>query len=130
AGDTPKEIDEYQVAVFSDPSKEFHPGSGNVKNVALGDINLVVDAEDMTLREVVNEIVKQAAEHSGAWTVKWRLKPENTEIPNERVNLTAEGDFNSFVSRLTERVRNMSGVDLHVTAFESSRVMLISDTFY
>lgn len=121
---------EYEVAVFSDPTKQFHPGSDDVKNVALGNIHVTVDVEDVTLRDVVNEIVAQAAEHSGAWTVKWRLKPENAELPDLKVNLTAESTFDQFLDRLTERVRNMTGVGLFVTAFQGSRVILVTDTFY
>lgn len=120
---------EYQVSVFSDATKQFHPGSDDVKNVALGHIHVTVDVEDVTLRDVVNEIVGQAAQHSGAWTVKWRLKPENAAIPDEKVNLTAESNFDDFVARLTERVRNMTGVGLYVTAYEGARVILITDSF-
>lgn len=122
-------VDGYQVSVFSDPTKQFHPGSDDVKNVALGNIHVTVDVEDVTLRDVVNEIVSQAAQHSGAWTVKWRLKPENAAIPDEKVNLTAESNFDDFVARLTERVRNMTGVGLYVTAYEGARVILITDSF-
>ncbi|MFZ2587653.1 MAG: hypothetical protein WAZ18_06025 [Alphaproteobacteria bacterium] len=120
----------YEVAVFSDPTKQFHAGSDDIKNVALGNIHVTIDVEDTSLRDVVNEIVSQAAEHSGAWTVKWRLKPENSSIPDEKVNLTAESNFDDFVARLTERVRNLTGVGLYITAFEGSRVILVTDSFY
>lgn len=119
----------YQVSVFSDPDKSFHPG-GPSRNVALEDIRLVIDVEDTTLRDVINKVVSQAAQATGEWTVKWRLKPENTEIPNERVNLTAEAKFGEFTALLAERVRNMTGVQLFMTTYAEARVILISDTFY
>ncbi|MCP5405046.1 MAG: hypothetical protein H6922_02345 [Pseudomonadaceae bacterium] len=118
----------YEVAVFSDPDKQFHPG-GKPENVALGHVKLVIDVEDSSLREVVNEIVGQAADYTGPWTVKWRLKPENMAIADERVNLTAEAGFEQFVALLTEKVRNMTGVHLFMTAYEQARVILITDTY-
>lgn len=123
------EEDGYQVSVFSDPDKSFHPG-GPSRNVALEDIRLVVDVEDTSLRDVINKVVSQAAQATGEWTVKWRLKPENAEIPNERVNLTAEAKFGEFTALLAERVRNLTGVQLFMTTYAEARVILISDTFY
>jgi hypothetical protein len=125
----PPTEDGYQVSVFSDPDKNFIPG-GPSRNVALEDIRLVVDVEDTTLRDVINKVIEQAANATGEWTVKWRLKPENAEIPNERVNLTAEAKFGEFTSLLAERVRNMTGVQLFMTAYAEARVILITDTFY
>jgi hypothetical protein len=119
----------YEVAVFSDPDKQFHPG-GTPQNVSLNQIHVVVDVENESLRDVINQVVGQAAEHTGEWTVKWRLKPENADIPDQRVNLTAEAPFGEFVSLLSERVRNMSGVQLYLTAYSESRVILITDTYY
>lgn len=120
---------QYEVAVFSDPDKQFHPG-GMSQNVALDSIKLVVDVENESLRDIVNDVVGQAAEHTGEWTVKWRLKPENTDLPDERVNLTAEAPFGQFVNLLSERVRNLTGVQLYMTAYAESRVILITDTYY
>lgn len=125
----PPTEDGYRVSVFSDPDKNFIPG-GPSRNVALEDIRLVVDVEDTTLRDVINKVIGQAAQATGEWTVKWRLKPENAEIPNERVNLTAEAKFGEFTSLLAERVRNLTGVQLFMTAYSEARVILITDTFY
>lgn len=119
----------YQVSVFSDPDKSFHSG-GPSRNVALDEIRLVVDVEDTTLRDVINRVVEQAAQATGEWTVKWRLRPENAEIPNERVNLTAEAKFGEFTNLLAERVRNMTGVQLFMTTYAEARVILITDTYY
>ena len=119
----------YEVAVFSDPDKQFHPG-GVSQNVALENIRVVMDVENESLRDVVGRIVGQAAEHTGEWTVKWRLKPENASIPDEHVNLTAEAPFGQFVDLLSERVRNMTGVQLYLTAYNESRVILVTDTYY
>lgn len=121
---------EFEIAVFSDPDKEFHPGTPNPENLSIEDVDLVIDVEDMSLRDVINRVVSQAAERTGMWTVKWRLKPENRNLPDERVNLTAESKFGEFVDLLAERVRNMSGTQLYMTAYNDARVILITDTYY
>lgn len=105
-------------------------GAGTRDNVALENIRLVMDVENVTLRQVVTRIVEQAAKHTGPWTVKWRLKPENTALLDERVNLTAEAPFGEFCSLLTERVKNMTGTQLYITAFHASRIILVTDTYY
>lgn|GEM_PF-4449074 len=103
---------------------------GTPDNVALENIHLVMDVENVTLREVMVKIVSQAAAYTGPWTVKWRLKPEDTDLMSQRVNLTAEADFGEFCSLLTERVKNMTGVQLFVTVFPAARVLMVSDTYY
>lgn len=116
--------------VAPNPYERAIPGGKNPANVSLNDIRLVLDAENTSLRDIFGEIVTQAAEYTGPWTVKWRLKPENMGLLDERVNLTAEAKFSEFVALLTERVRNMSGVQLYVTAFHDSRLILVTDTYY
>ncbi len=103
---------------------------GNVQNIALEDIRIVLDVDNVTLRDVMAKIVGQAADFTGPWTVKWRLKPENMDLMNEKVNLTAEAGFGEFCNLLTERVKNMTGTQLYVTAFASTRVLLVADTYY
>lgn len=105
-------------------------GSTVVDKVRLEDIKLVMDVENVTLREVVSRIVGQAAMYTGPWTVKWRLKPENMDLLDERVNLTAEAPFGEFCSLLTEKVKNMTGTQLYVTAFKGAREILVTDTYY
>ncbi len=109
---------------------EDNVAGGLPRNVALEDIRIVMDVDNVTLREVMQRIVQQAAAYSGPWTVKWRLRPENMQLLEERVNLTAEADFGEFTSLLAERVKNMTGTQLYVTAFAGSRVLLVADTYY
>lgn len=103
---------------------------GRSKNVALDHVRIVLDVDNITLREVMVKIVEQAAQYTGPWTVKWRLRPENSDLLDERVNLTAEAEFGDFCSLLTERVKNMTGTQLFVTAFAATRVLLVTDTYY
>lgn len=99
-------------------------------SLLLENVKLVMDVEDTTLRSLLVKVVRQAAEYTGPWTVKWRLSPENVDLLDERVNLTAEAPFGEFCNLLTERVKNMTGTQLYVTAFNSSRVILVTDTYY
>ena len=103
---------------------------GNTQNIALEDIRIVLDVDNASLREIMAKIVQQAAAYTGPWTVKWRLSPENSSLLDEKVNLTAEAGFDEFCSLLTERVKNMSGIQLYVTAFAGTRVLLVADTYY
>lgn len=103
---------------------------GKPQNVSLEQIRIVMDVDNVTLREVMQKITEQAATYTGPWTVKWRLRPENQGLLEERVNLTAEAEFGEFSTLLTERVKNMTGTQLFVTAFAASRVLLVADTYY
>lgn len=103
---------------------------GTPSNIALENIRVVMDVENVTLRDVMANIVKQAASYTGPWTVKWRLQSQNLDLLDERVNLTAEANFGEFCDMLTERVKNMTGTQLFVTAFAGTRVLLVTDTYY
>lgn len=105
-------------------------GGARPENVKLENIRVVMDVENVTLRDVVTRIVQHAAKFTGPWTVKWRLKPENSALLDERVNLTAEAPFGEFCNLLTERVKNMTGTQLYITAFHASRIILVTDTYY
>ncbi len=109
---------------------EDRVAGGEPRNVSLEKIQVVLDVTDVTLRDVMTQIVQQAATYTGPWTVKWRLSPENAGVMTERVNLTAEADFGAFCDLLVERVKNMTGTQLFVTAFAGTRVLLVTDTYY
>jgi hypothetical protein len=115
--------------VVKDIAEDHVPG-GAPQNISLEQINVVLDVDNASLRDVMAKIVQQAANYTGPWTVKWRLSPENASLLDEKVNLTAEANFGDFCSLLTERVKNMTGIQLHVTAFAATRVLLVADTYY
>lgn len=119
-----------EVMIFSDPAKEMVAGTSNPKNIALQEIRVIIDVENDSLRDIMHKVIAQAARYSGPWQVKWRLKPENAALLDERVNLTAEAKFGDFVNLLTERVKNMSGVQLFITTFNESRIIMVADTYY
>jgi len=118
------------VEVFSDPMQHSIAGGSFGENIKLSDLPIVIDVENKSLKEIVTEIVSQAAATTGPWTVKWRLKPDNLHLMDERVNLTAEAEFGAFLNMLSERVRNMTGTSLYFKTFNQSRVLMIADTYY
>jgi hypothetical protein len=123
-----------EVVVFSDPHRHLDrtlvAGTDRPHNASIENIRVVMDVENTSLREIVNDVVKQAARFTGPWQVKWRLKPEDQSVMDERVNLTAEAPFGEFVNLLTERVKNMTGVQLFVTTFNEARIIMVADTYY
>ncbi len=123
-GTAPHELEEVVT-----PTTVMVPG-GRPDNVPLESIRLVLDVENTSLRQIVTDVVGQAARYSGPWRVKWRLKPENLGLLDERVNLTAEAPLAEFFALLSERVKNLTGTQLFVTVFGGARVILIADTYY
>ena len=90
----------------------------------------MLNLENKTLEQVVGHIVEEARDEAGEWEVKWRVSAENNYILNERVNLIAETSLSEFMSYLVDRVNNMTGIQLFVTVFDKSRIIVISDTYY
>lgn len=121
----------YNVTIVSDVAESYHaiPGAEQ-KNMALASVRMAVDVENTTLQDLIDNIVLQAAEHTGPWRVKWRLKPENKSLLTTRVNLLAEGSFNDFTFHLAERIKNMTGTQLFFSHFNAARVIVVSDTYY
>tara|TARA_R110000868_G_scaffold218576_2_gene469293 strand:+ start:217233 stop:217814 length:582 start_codon:yes stop_codon:yes gene_type:complete len=118
------------IAVIDQKTIDMHSNTSVVDYEPIENIVVSVNIENKTLQEVVTQIIDQAREEAGEWTVKWRVSPESTYILNERVNLTAETNLSNFMSFLVDRVNNMTGVKLFVTVFDKSRIILISDTYY
>lgn len=123
-------VNEADVLMLSPVANAFYAGNENaVDHQSLADIGLAIDVENTSLETVINNIVADAAVKTGPWSVKWRLKPENEFIKAQKVNLVAEVSFDSFVNLLSERIKNMTGVQLFVTVFNGARVIIISDTY-
>ena len=115
------------VSILMD--KPTRPLYENGVEIALGELRILVDMENVTLHQAVNGILQQAQDKTGPWLVKWRLKPDHEYLMREKVNLTAETTFGDFMSFLSERVNNMTGVNLFTRVFEGARVIVISDTY-
>ena len=102
---------------------------GHVNYLPLGDVHLNILLENTPVSDVVNQVVKDAAKATGPWEVRWRLNDENRFIMSERVNISAETNFDQFMGYLVDRINNMTGIQLFVRVFEASRVIVISDSY-
>lgn len=99
-------------------------------DATLESANVQINIENKTLEEILSEVLLSASNEVGEWEVKWRLSPENNYIRDERVNITAETTLGGFMTYLTDRVNNMTGVQLFVTVFNKAHIIVISDTYY
>lgn len=114
------------------PTKsDIYHGAGVVNDgLSLEKQPLIVSLENTPVRDVVQQVLNQLSSKTGAWTLKWRVQPENEDILEEKVNIIAETDFGNFMTYLTERIKNMTGVQLYVSVFNASRVIIVADTYY
>lgn len=109
-----------------------HPhynGGANAADVDLNTLQLRVDLENMTLSNALFNVVNKIGDETGPWQLRWRLKPENINVKEEVVNLIAEASFGEFIAYLSDRVKNMTGIQLFVSVFDGARVIVISDTY-
>jgi len=99
-------------------------------DVVLGEIPLQVHFENKKLQDVMEDVVNAVATRTGHWDLRWRLSPENRFLKDERVNLIAETNFGTFTSFVSERIKNMTGIQLYVNVFNGSRIIAITDSYY
>ncbi|MEC9291459.1 MAG: hypothetical protein VX730_03570 [Pseudomonadota bacterium] len=124
-----KPSEDVDVMLVPETAKAFHERElTSYKD--LGDIRVAVNIENATLEQIMEDIVSQAEQKTGPWDIAWRLKNENRYLLDDKVNITAESNFDEFVGYMVDRVNNMSGVQLFVKVFNMSRVIVISDTYY
>lgn len=117
-----------QVELVQNP--EIAINGNTLPQVDLSRLRVSVNYEDVTLAEAVRTIVADAEDQVGPWDVKFRLTPDNQHLLAEHVTLTAETTLGQFLNLLTERVNNMTGVQLFVNVFDANRMILISDSFF
>lgn len=117
------------VNIISDSAAKLQSTREYAHYLPLEDLRINVNFENAALQDILRYVTAQASDKVGPWEVEWRLKEENRRLLNERVNLTAESNFNEFMGYLVDRVNNMTGIQLFVRVFKVSRVIVISDTF-
>lgn len=122
--------DEMSPASIGQPEIDAYNYVAEAEYAPIEDIVVAVNLENQTLQQVVRHIIEEARDEAGEWDVKWRISAENNYILNERVNLIAETNLSEFMSYLVDRVNNMTGIQLFVTVFDKSRIIVISDTYY
>jgi len=89
---------------------------------------VLIDMQNATLKQIVQEALNQVT-HGERWTIRWRLKDENKYLLAERINLTAEVSFDSFVGNMLETITNTSGIRLSTKVFNQNRIIIITDSF-
>lgn len=119
-----------KLSIINQAEIDAHQNIYEDEYAPIEDIIVTIDLENKTLEEVVENIIDKARNEAGNWQVKWRVSPEHNYILNERVNLIAETNLSEFMSYLVDRVNNMTGIQLFVTVFDKSRIIVISDTHY
>ena len=97
--------------------------------VALPDVKLRLAYQNMTIEEIMQEVVKEVNRQSGSWKLQWRLTEQNRKLIEQKVNINAESKFDEFLAHLIAKVNNLTGVRLFVKVFEVSRIIIIADTF-
>lgn len=97
--------------------------------VPLRNVNLRLAYQNLTIEEIMQKVAEEINRQSGNWKVQWRLTETNRDIIEQRVNINAESNFDEFLSHLTAKINNLTGVRLFVKVFEVSRVIIIADTF-
>lgn len=104
-------------------------GVGDKGFVPLRDVDLRLAYQNMTIEDIMKKVTEEINRQSGGWQVQWRLTEENRDLIEQRVNINAESTFDEFLSHLTAKINNLTGVRLFVKVFEVSRVIIIADTF-
>ncbi|HAG53354.1 MAG TPA: hypothetical protein DCL21_06180 [Alphaproteobacteria bacterium] len=89
---------------------------------------VLVDMQNANLKQIVQEALNQVT-HGERWTIRWRLKDENKYLLKERINLTAEVSFDSFIGNMLETITNTSGIRLTTKVFNQNRIIIITDSF-
>lgn len=96
--------------------------------VSLQQRPILIDMQNSTLKQIVQEALNQVA-YDDSWTIRWRLQDQNKYILKERMNLTAEVDFDSFVGNMIETISNITGIQLSTKVFNKNRIIIITDSY-
>ena len=110
------------------PTIKTNRPSNAANFVLLRERSVLIDMQNATLKQVVQEALNQVT-HGEKWTIRWRLKDENKYLLKERINLTAEVTFDSFISNMLETITNITGIRLSTKVFNQNRIIIITDSF-
>ncbi len=110
------------------PTIQTNRPSNAANFVLLRERSVLIDMQNATLKQVVQEALNQVT-HGEKWTIRWRLKDENKYLLKERINLTAEVTFDSFISNMLETITNITGIRLSTKVFNQNRIIIITDSF-
>ena len=93
----------------------------------LGEVPVVVHAEDKNLEEIFTQIFTDLQPVMGPWTVVWELSGNNRALLEEKWSVTAETTFDDFLAFVRGRMAELHRVQLKFSRFDQSRRFVISD---
>lgn len=114
-----------QLTLPSIPRSQF---GESIILTELGERPISVDIQNDTLKSILQAALDQAAQKEN-WKIRWRLKDEHKYLLTERINITAEVDFDSFVGNMINSIANITGIKLSTKVFYKNRIIIITDTF-
>lgn len=120
---------EQEVNILPDQAQRIYDVREYNDYLPLENLKINVGFNNTPIRDVLVQVMEQAAPAVGPWKVDWRLKEANRRILDERVKLNAETNFEDFIAYFTDRINNMTGVELFVSVFKNARTIVISDSF-
>lgn len=95
--------------------------------IDLEDYQVVMHENNSELEDILNNLLKRAEPYVGPWDVKWKLKPENMDILNERFSLDAETSFDAFTSYISNYMKSYRGFGLTFNIFRKERILVVTD---
>ena len=119
---------EQEVNILPDQAQRVYDVREYNDYLPLEDLKINISFNNTPIRDVVDQVMEKAAITVGPWDVDWRLRESNRRILDERVKLNAETNFEDFMAYFTERIANMTGVELFVSVFKNARTIVISDS--
>jgi hypothetical protein len=117
-----------KVLMVREEVKDIAPAAGPTMAATLPILEapVALQAKQRTLPEILNEVLQQAAPHSGAWRAEWQLGAKGESLLNERWSLTAEATIGQIIAALSQQVAAEHGFTLKATPFAQTRVLVIS----
>ena len=75
-GEGDDEADLRDVTIISDIAHNTHQSMPIGGYIPIDSINIAVDMDNKTIRQIIDNIVGQASSKTGDWRVKWRLRKD------------------------------------------------------
>lgn len=104
----------------------IEPAAGAKADLPLDQAPVVLQAKERTLPDILNEVLQQAAAHTGAWRADWQLGERGQALLAERWSLTAEATVGQILANLAAQVRQEHQLELEFTPFTQTKVLVIS----
>lgn len=95
--------------------------------IDIEDYQVVVHAENETVKDILDGIVHEATPFTGPWEIRWKLQAENQDVMFEKFSLNAETSFSDFANYVSSYMNNYRGFKLNFNLFKKERIILVTD---